>query len=453
MKLHLGCGKRYIGGSINVDRYDLAVADLSADARCLPFRDDACSVVVAHQLIEHLGYAGAIYALSEWFRVLEPGGELVIETPEPRGAFERFLVAESPAAKDHALGWIFGDEAPGYTHTFLYPEDLLRGMIERAGFELVELGEPQTYVTEPGLRLTCRTSSDPVSRALAALRARMAGVVLALSDPSEAAELENGFIEHLRSFSTARADALQPHAEIALVIWSRAAAWWIDELEGLDLEASDEVRRWTGTAGEMARFGLSGRLTAMLEPMTFDGPPTRHLHDELTSMGRRVVGQCHETSGSAERCWELVFGEPPPEPAGELFTASRVQHLAELLHASALKSWTLGDIAGAREVLRRVCRIGSGQLYAFWNLGRISANEGELDEAVRFMDEALALASDLEAGALLVDLGMCLHALGAHEEAEAVLDDERVGARPRRNLDVGVSLAFGPVGIGEVPGA
>jgi hypothetical protein len=260
-----------LGDAVNVDLQDRTVADLVADARRLPFRDNAFTAVIADQLIEHLGYAGAIYALAEWFRVLRPGGELIIETPDPAGSFKRFLAARSPAAKDRALGWIFGDEAPGYSHTFLYPRDLLELMVVRAGFEVVEWREPLSYVTEPGQRLVCRALGSPVAPALALVRTRMAGAVLDLSDPSEVAELENGLIEHLGASVTEGAASSAGHVGKALVIWARATAWWFGVIESQGLEISGRHRAWSRTAREMAGFGLSGRLTALLEPLTSDG--------------------------------------------------------------------------------------------------------------------------------------------------------------------------------------
>ena len=91
MKLHLGCGGQHRPGAINVDRHDLRVADLCADARRLPVGTETCDAVVADHLLEHLGYVGATYALAEMFRVLRPDGRLELETPDPGASFEAFL--------------------------------------------------------------------------------------------------------------------------------------------------------------------------------------------------------------------------------------------------------------------------------------------------------------------------------------------------------------------------
>ena len=64
---------------------------------------------------------------------------------------------------DMGANWFFGDEAPGYGHSYLYTEELLRRMVEGAGFEVVAFEEPTSYVTEPGLRLVCRSTGSACS--------------------------------------------------------------------------------------------------------------------------------------------------------------------------------------------------------------------------------------------------------------------------------------------------
>lgn len=453
-RLHLGCGSRYLGGAVNVDRFDLRVADLAADARRLPFRDGAFSEVLAFQLVEHLGYAGAIYAIAEWHRVLEPGGRLVVETPEPTGAFRRFLAAETDEAADRALGWIFGDEAPGYGHGYLYAPELLGRLAEAAGFEEIAFEEPTTYVTEPGTRLVCRATSSPLARALAATRARMAEVVLGLADPSEAAELEAELVARMRDAVAFGGPSPERAVEGALVIWSRATAWWLADAEAEGLEVGATVGSWPSVAAELARFELSGRLAAMIEPSTRLSAGSRAglLHDELTEKGLEVVRRCRREGSPAPRAWLEVFGGPPPRPLGELFTASRVQRHAEGLLARALKAWVRGDREAAREGLLRASRAGPGRLYALWNLGRLAASMGLLEEAVSRLEEALPLATALEAGPLLGDLGLCLLDRGAREEALALLADPRVGARGPRLLEEGARAEdLGPLAPGELP--
>lgn len=82
VKLHLGCGDEYLPGYINVDSYTNAKVDLYLDARNLNlFPDNSITSIESYHLFEHFELQDAKKALQEWFRVLKPGGLLIIELP------------------------------------------------------------------------------------------------------------------------------------------------------------------------------------------------------------------------------------------------------------------------------------------------------------------------------------------------------------------------------------
>jgi len=64
---------------INCDRH--GDPDVKCDAYPLPFETDYADEVWAIHLLEHIHRSEAGRALYEWFRVLKPGGKLVIEVP------------------------------------------------------------------------------------------------------------------------------------------------------------------------------------------------------------------------------------------------------------------------------------------------------------------------------------------------------------------------------------
>ena len=45
MKLHLGCGNLYLPEAVNIDKHDLRVADVQADAVGLPIKSKSCDPV------------------------------------------------------------------------------------------------------------------------------------------------------------------------------------------------------------------------------------------------------------------------------------------------------------------------------------------------------------------------------------------------------------------------
>ena len=105
MKLNIGCGKIYKEGFVNIDAYDSTIADMIMPANNLIFPSNSIELIESIQLMEHLGLFNAIYALSEWFRVLKPDGVLIIETPNLEKSFKKFL--DGKKASD-AISFVLG---------------------------------------------------------------------------------------------------------------------------------------------------------------------------------------------------------------------------------------------------------------------------------------------------------------------------------------------------------
>jgi ubiquinone/menaquinone biosynthesis C-methylase UbiE len=80
MRLNLGCGKDRPAGWENVDLENADVC-LDLDTHPWPWADGSVERIYASHIIEHLKDFANFMA--ECHRVLEPGGELVLETPHP----------------------------------------------------------------------------------------------------------------------------------------------------------------------------------------------------------------------------------------------------------------------------------------------------------------------------------------------------------------------------------
>lgn len=88
LRLHLGCGANYFPGYINVDlpvefhvEGYACQPDMFADARALPFWKESVTEIQAHHIVEHFDRPGVLRLLIHWYELLEPGGEIVISTP------------------------------------------------------------------------------------------------------------------------------------------------------------------------------------------------------------------------------------------------------------------------------------------------------------------------------------------------------------------------------------
>jgi SAM-dependent methyltransferase len=89
LKIHLGCGRHYLKGFINIDGNIAAKKDLFLDLRNgLPFKDASVSLVYTSNMLEHLYFDELTRILREAYRVLSPRGAIRIVVPDlEKGVF------------------------------------------------------------------------------------------------------------------------------------------------------------------------------------------------------------------------------------------------------------------------------------------------------------------------------------------------------------------------------
>jgi len=145
VKLHLGCGQKYMDGYINID-YPLnehsvqtkSVADKLADLTELRYSDKGVEEIRLHHVFEHFLRQDALALLACWNSWLVDGGTLHIEVPD----FNRTaLVALSPRSNERARGvalrHIFGsNEAQWAVHYEGWSEKLLKDALSALGFSV-----------------------------------------------------------------------------------------------------------------------------------------------------------------------------------------------------------------------------------------------------------------------------------------------------------------------------
>jgi predicted SAM-dependent methyltransferase len=143
VKLHLGCGERYLDGYVNIDFpfsehtvQKSRVADLYADILSLRYSAGEVDEIRLHHVFEHFARPIACALLASWFSWLRNGGTLHIEVPDfdrtARLVTKRFA---SLRARTVAERHLFGShEAEWADHREGYNAAILRHMVRSFGF-------------------------------------------------------------------------------------------------------------------------------------------------------------------------------------------------------------------------------------------------------------------------------------------------------------------------------
>jgi predicted SAM-dependent methyltransferase len=149
LKLHLGCGKTFKPGWINIDLWPHA--DLALDMRRpLPFEDGSCALIYSEHFLEHIDYPEPVVGLlRECYRVLRPGGVFSVGVPDTewpiaeyaglshQGYFETAKRQWHPAWCQTEMEHLNFHFRQGDEHRFAYDFKTLRKALVGVGFELV----------------------------------------------------------------------------------------------------------------------------------------------------------------------------------------------------------------------------------------------------------------------------------------------------------------------------
>lgn len=141
LKLHIGCGKRFIPGFVHIDQVAFPHIDHVQDIRRLPvFSDNSASLIYACQVIEYFDREEVTGVLADWQRVLAPGGILRLSVPNFAVLSKLY---QAGFKLDLMLGTLYGripDGKNGFSyHRTTYDERSLREVLGKLGFGEIRL--------------------------------------------------------------------------------------------------------------------------------------------------------------------------------------------------------------------------------------------------------------------------------------------------------------------------
>jgi hypothetical protein len=155
VRLHLGCGQDYWSGYVNVDISTDSLSDLCMDfSRIgeLYSQDFVAEVVMIHSL-SYLRLWQARDFFFEMYRILEPGGRIIIEFPDLAKCAKKALASEGNI--DEYLEAVRGLYAFGLDqishremftpYAFGWSSWHIKQELESAGFIDITISAPQTH--------------------------------------------------------------------------------------------------------------------------------------------------------------------------------------------------------------------------------------------------------------------------------------------------------------------
>ncbi len=127
---------------------------MQCDAFPLPFMTDFADELWAIHLLEHLHRGDASNVLTEWFRVLKPGGLLVLELP-CLDKIAKLIVAGEKNIRLTLLG-LYGDPRdgkPDMMHQWCWGEAELTEALSSVGYQDIKFMEPIFHIPERDMRI------------------------------------------------------------------------------------------------------------------------------------------------------------------------------------------------------------------------------------------------------------------------------------------------------------
>lgn len=175
VKLHVGCGDRYIPGFIHIDARKLPHVDYVTSADKLDmFRDNSVDLIYACHILDHLGRNQVDVVLKEWYRVLISGGILRIAVSNFEKLAEVYLGTRDLKL---VMGPLLGrQDYPENTHFMIFDYDYLREVLSKAGFKNIH---PYDW------RLTIHKDYDDLSQAYIPHMDKEHGTLISLNVEAE----------------------------------------------------------------------------------------------------------------------------------------------------------------------------------------------------------------------------------------------------------------------------
>lgn len=146
MKLHIGCGEKYLPSYTHVDARKYPHIDYVTTVDDLHMiEDNSVNELYACHVLEHIGRHGIKSVLSEWNRVLKTtNGVLRIAVPNFSAIAEYYMENKQLAP---LIGLLYGGQNYDYNHHHIaFDFETLKAVLEDTGFYDVQQYDWRTFL-------------------------------------------------------------------------------------------------------------------------------------------------------------------------------------------------------------------------------------------------------------------------------------------------------------------
>ena len=161
---NLGCGNKKWDGWINVDLHS-DISDIKCDLRKLEIASDSADAVAAIHVLEHFYEWEVADLLTEWKRVLKPGGKMILELPCMDKVFAyvtNCVHSKEPLQPFMTMWALYGDpkhKSEAMCHKWGWFQNPLRNMLESVGMTEIKFCEPNYHFPFRDMRVECYKES------------------------------------------------------------------------------------------------------------------------------------------------------------------------------------------------------------------------------------------------------------------------------------------------------
>lgn len=136
LKLHLGCGKKFIPGFCHIDIIPGENIDYVSKIDKLTFIDDnSVDLIYASHVLEHFGRWEYKNVLKDWYRLLKKGGTLRLSVPDFGACVQVYNASGLENGLTGLVGLFVGGQRNKYDyHKMIFDRSTLKDALFDVGF-------------------------------------------------------------------------------------------------------------------------------------------------------------------------------------------------------------------------------------------------------------------------------------------------------------------------------